>query len=116
MKDRIRALRKHFHLTQPEFGARVGVSRDVVASFECGRVEPSEPVIRVICQVFNADYGWLKSGHGEMFASPDDEVLATLAALLEGEVETPKMVLRALASLTGDQWEGLAVFLQAFRR
>ncbi len=112
MKDRIRAIRKHFHMTQPEFGTRIGVSRDVVASFEVGRVAPSEPVVRLICGEFGVDYGWLKSGAGEMFAAPDDGVLPVLAELMEGENETAKAVLRACARLTHAQWAALGGMLQ----
>ena len=65
MKDRIRKVRKNYKLTQPEFGAKLGVSKDAIANLEYGRVEPSPFVIRAICSAFNVDTAGSKTGSAE---------------------------------------------------
>lgn len=41
MRNRVRELREGLGLTQEEFGAKVGVSRQSVISIEVGRYKPS---------------------------------------------------------------------------
>ncbi|MFW5669900.1 MAG: helix-turn-helix transcriptional regulator, partial [Acetivibrio ethanolgignens] len=43
--ERIKEIRKDNHLTQKEFGKRIGVTRDVIANIELGRVEAKEYLI-----------------------------------------------------------------------
>lgn len=68
MKDRIKAIRTAFQLSQREFGERLGVSRDVISNLEYGRVPPKELLIRHICELYGVNQEWLLSGKGEMFA------------------------------------------------
>ncbi|MEG0512939.1 MAG: helix-turn-helix transcriptional regulator [Clostridia bacterium] len=44
---------QHPKLTQTEFGERLGVSKDVVANLEYGRVTPSESIVKLMCVTFN---------------------------------------------------------------
>lgn len=116
MKQRIRALRKHFKLTQEEFGTRIGVSRDSVATYEGGRVIPPEAVIKLIMREFNVDYGWLKDGVGEMFSSDEDEFQAAIDDLMTGENEAAKSLLRGLSKLSDKQWEALDEILAVLEK
>ena len=65
MKDRIRGIRKSEHLTQTEFGKRIGASRAMIASYEGGAVIPSEPILKLIAREFNVSYNWLKNGDSD---------------------------------------------------
>jgi transcriptional regulator with XRE-family HTH domain len=69
ISERIKILRKKSKLSQTEFGKCLGVSRDVIANLEYGRVNPKEPFISLLCSVFNINKDWLLSGNGE----PTDE-------------------------------------------
>lgn len=40
--ERIKIVRKANKLSQEKFGSQLGVSRDVITSYEVGRVEPKE--------------------------------------------------------------------------
>jgi len=100
-------------LTQEEFGKRIGASRDSVATYENGRVTPPEPTIRLIVREFHIDYGWLKDGVGKMFASEDDEVLASLDDIMAGENEKAKKLLRAMARFTDAQWAAFDEIISA---
>lgn len=67
MNERFKAIRKHFQKTQKDFGALFGVSRDVVASIENGRVVPDSPYIQLLCLKLDVDANWLLNGTGSMF-------------------------------------------------
>ncbi len=98
MKKRIKELRKCLNLTQSEFGAKIGVSRDAVAGYERG-VNIPEPTIKLITKEFNVDYFWLTEGKGEMFTQIPQTLVDNLAieykltddykAILEAFLEVP---------------------------
>lgn len=73
MYDRIKAVREAYRLTQREFGERLGVSRDVISNLEYERVQPKDVFIRHICEMYNINEQWLKTGNGEMFLSDPEE-------------------------------------------
>ena len=66
MKDRIRTVRKNANLNQTEFADLIGASRDKVASYETGRVDPPDTVLRLISKEFHVSYAWLTTGIGPM--------------------------------------------------
>lgn len=84
--DRIKDLRKNYlHLSQSEFGKKLGVSRDVISNIEQGRLsrpEHKEPLYRLICNQFNINEEWLRTGEGDMFKGYDDEVAESVEELL----------------------------------
>lgn len=67
IQERVKALRKHFDLSQAEFGKQLGVSRDVISNLEYGRVAVSDLIINMICAKFGVNEQWLRTGEGEMF-------------------------------------------------
>lgn len=82
--ERIRDLRKNaLNLSQTEFGARLGVSRSVIANIETNvlaRPEQKEPIIKLICKTFNVSYDWLTTGEGEMYVETKQTFVERLAA------------------------------------
>lgn len=68
MNERIKKLRKALDLTQREFGERIGVKPNTIATYEIGRNEPIDAVISLICREFNVSETWLRTGEGKMFA------------------------------------------------
>lgn len=64
MKDRIKKIRKHLKLTQEEFGKRIGLARNSIASYETGRREPTNSIIVSICREFGVNEVWLRTGEG----------------------------------------------------
>lgn len=70
--ERIRDLRKNkLHLSQSEFGNRLGVSRSVIANIELNmlaRPDQKEPLYKLICKEFGVNYEWLTSGKGEPYS------------------------------------------------
>lgn len=75
MHDRIRELRKkHLHLSQTEFGERLGVSRSVIKNIELdalARPDQKLSLIKLMCKEFSVSEEWLLNGTEPMFIKPD---------------------------------------------
>ena len=84
MKDRIRALRKTFGLTQSEFGGKIGVKGNTITNYENGNRSISDAVILSICREYGCDETWLRTGEGEMFRPRNhrEQVVDYLSRLL----------------------------------
>ena len=84
MNDRISQVRKHFSLTQKEFGEKIGgLSANYVWMIEKGQRIPSDRTIGDICREFKVSETWLRTGEGEMFIpiTEDEKLLEVLADL-----------------------------------
>lgn len=68
MNEKIKFIRKKEKLSQSEFGKILGVSRDVIANIEYGRVKPKLLLINHLCNVFDISKEWLLNDLGEMYS------------------------------------------------
>ena len=93
MNNRLKCIRKQFHLTQEEFADRIGIKRGAISNYEIGRNEPIDAVISLICREFNVNEEWLRTGEGDMFRkiSEADELEQILAAISVSDDETIKI-------------------------
>lgn len=73
MITRIKVIRETLKLSQREFGEKLGVSRDVISNIEYGRVQPKELFLRHLCQQYQINEHWLKTGEGKMFNENPEE-------------------------------------------
>ena len=118
MNERIKAIRKASGLTQSEFAERIGASRDKMASYETGRVVPSDTVLKLISREFSVSFAWLKTGEGPM----DDPVLDDAAEkkILDSYQNMPdrlRMLVDALVEMDPEWWKTLdAAFAEIERR
>ena len=80
MHERIRKLRRTLDLTQKQFGERIGVKGNTIATYELGRSKPIDAVISLICREFKVNERWLRTGEGEMFAPDAVDALDALSA------------------------------------
>lgn len=95
-------------MTQTTFGEKIGVSKDVIANLEYDRVTPSESMIRLICQTYNVNYVWLKTGEGEMEPEPvEDDTPGLLMARYRKGSPAVRRLLRAFADLDDDWYNKL---------
>lgn len=69
MNKRIKLLRNTLGLSRNDFGAAIGVSGDVINNLERGRNKtPMSPIlIKHLCDIYNVNEQWLRTGIGEMF-------------------------------------------------
>lgn len=111
MNNRIKELRKALGLTQKEFGERIGVKPNTIATYEIGRNEPIDAVLELICREFKVNDRWLRFGEGEKFLqlTPSQEIADFMSPLLQEESdEFKRRFITMLARLTEDDWKVLA--------
>lgn len=78
MKDRIKAIRTHFALSQEQFGKRINKMTSFVSTVETGRCGLSPATFETICRVFGVNAEWLRTGNGPMFSTPATAVDKTI--------------------------------------
>ena len=103
MNNRIKQLRESAGLSTRAFAAKIGISSSSISKLESGENNPSERTIRLICSEFNVRRDWLLTGEEPMRLPPDedDEIVD---AVLAGEDEFIKAVIRGIAKTPGG-WE-----------
>ena len=110
MYKRIKDVRKTLLLSQAEFGNCIGLSRDTIANIELSRIEVKDIYIKSICNEFNVNEEWLRSGTGEMFKqrTRNQEILAFANDVMEDvDNSFKKRFIRALSKLNVSDWETL---------
>lgn len=106
MKDRIKAIRKHFKLTQAQFGERIGVKGNTVTTYESGDRTPSAAVADLICREFGVDLIWLETGIGEMFReqSSDERLAFRLGKIMaSNDDDIHKRFVAAITEATAEE-------------
>ena len=110
MNQRIRAVRMKLGLTQADFGERLRVTGAAISRMESGVRLPSDQVIMNICEKFDVNERWLRTGEGEMFlAKPREQELADFfsSVLSVDPPDTRACLIHALSKLSVPQWEAL---------
>lgn len=82
MHERIKELRKNYlHLSQTEFGERLGVSRSVINNIErnaLARPDQKLSLIKLMCSVFDVSEAWLLDGTEPMFVQTPSSTMEQL--------------------------------------
>ena len=113
MHNRIREVRKALHMTQADFGAKIGVRGNTVTGYEKGQRVPSDAVIVSICREFHVDEHWLRTGDDKMFTATtrDEEIIDFGGGATIGEGDDFKRrFLLALARLPSERWADIEAF------
>ena len=115
INERIQQLRKKLDLSRRAFGEQLGVSESVIVNIEFDRLkrpDQKEPLYKLICEKFNVNEAWLRTGEGEMFVQAKEDLFARLAAE-NGLTDFDLMVLKTYVSLKPDQRQALVSFFNA---
>ena len=119
MNERIKELRKALGLSREEFANKLGLkSRGKIENIELGRTNPDEPFLDLICETFNLNPEWLRTGDGEMFAelSKDEQIEEFIGDLLSNEEDSFKRrLISGLAALDENGWSVLENFLDSIQ-
>lgn len=110
MNERIKALRKELGYTQQAFADELKIARGNIGAYEVGKNAPSDAVISLICEKFNVNEKWLRTGEGEMLVklSRQKEIAKLSADLFKEEEESFKSrLIMALAGMNDDEWRML---------
>lgn len=73
IQPRIKTLRQTLGMSQTDFGRKIGVTRSVLSNLDLGITTLRDPLLSLVCSVFNVRREWLETGSGEMFEHPDTE-------------------------------------------
>lgn len=115
MNNRIKAVRKHYRLTQSEFGDRISVKQATVAAWENSVRFPLDSAVALICKEFSIDERWLRTGEGEMIREEDREnaLMQWVGSVLADEPESfRRRYLNLLMNFTPEDWERMEQFAQ----
>lgn len=76
MKERIRQIRKHLHLTQKDIAKAIGATAGFVSLVETGRSGMSDENTEALCKAFHIRAEWVINGSGTMESeNPEDWVV-----------------------------------------
>lgn len=108
MDERISKLIASLGMPKSEFAKRIFVTPAFVSQLCSGSAAPSERTIAVICNEFNVNEKWLRTGEGEMYhvLSRNEQLTAFFAAVLADETDAFRhRFCSALAELTVEEWK-----------
>ena len=108
--ERIKFLRKANKMTQQEFATKLNISRSNIASIEVGRINVTDRVLLDICDKFDVDEIWLRTGDGHMSkAIKDNTADEWIAELTEKgcNKEFVRRFISMLSQLDEQEWEVL---------
>jgi transcriptional regulator with XRE-family HTH domain len=74
IKERIKAVRMSLGVSQRDFCKGVFLSHSFYAQIESGAKNPNERVYELICNKYNVNKEWLKTGKGDMFSAPPPDM------------------------------------------
>lgn len=105
LSERIKEIRKAEKLTQTKFGDKLSVSRDVISSFESGRVEPKPIFLNYLCEIFNINKDWLLTGEGEMYKqlSAEEEFAFLIVHIAASDNPKLKDLINILSQIDNEQ-------------
>lgn len=108
MNERLKTVRKSSGLNQTEFAERIKASRDKIASYETGRVIPSDTTLNLICKEFGVSYAWLKTGEGPMEdPAADLDTIEKLSGVYQSLPDRLKTLVDVLADMDPEWWKTL---------
>ncbi len=107
--ERIRELRKSLHLTQTEFGERLGVSLSVINNIEYNRLSRPDQklsLIKLMCKEFGVNEEWLLTGEGEPFPKKTrhDEIADFINSLAIDDNSFKARFIAALSRMSEEEW------------
>lgn len=118
MNSRLKTLRKSLKLTQQEFANSLTMSRSNLASIESGLINLTNRNIDIICEKYNVNSNWLKTGEGEMFIdlSEDDELGILIGEFLAQDDPYKKKVIKTMLSLPDEDWHLIKRLVDKFKK
>ncbi|CCY81582.1 putative uncharacterized protein [Clostridium sp. CAG:149] len=108
--ERVRYLRKELlKLTQQEFSEMLNISRSNMGNIETGKIALTDRVISDICEKYNVNETWLRTGEGEIFIplTRNQQITDFLGELIKEEGTFKKRLIDALSRLDEKDWEDI---------
>ena len=83
--ERFKKVRSFLNMKQGDFAKEIRTTQGHVSDIENGRKAVSDRVVEILSLKYNVNEKWLRSGTGDMFRKPSDEVGYYVEELLEYE-------------------------------
>ena len=119
MNERIKELRKYLHLTQDEFGQKLGIAKSTISNIEKERYSVANQTIKLIVKEFGVNEHWLRTGESEMFPESDKTytiVNLTTQILTEVPKSFKSRLITFLVQMPDEQCKLLEEMLYKFLR
>lgn len=78
MNERVKEIRDHLTLTLQAFAEPLGITKGALSNVEKGRNNVTDQLIKSICNIYNVNEDWLRTGEGSMFNKTKEGFLAEL--------------------------------------
>lgn len=111
--NRIELIRKNNNLSRRAFGEMFGVSESVIVNVEYDRLkrpEQKEALYKLICQEFDINEEWLRTGQGaiKVELSKEDYIVDFVSRILKAKDDSfKKRYISMLSRLDESGWESL---------
>lgn len=115
INERLKDIRTAEHLSQKEFGLKIGLGQAGVSWLEKNGNTVTDAKIRQICDLFSINERWLRTGEGKMYIPTDDSLLDDVAKQYKLSKEQKDMV-RIIMGFPDEVRQDLAVALLAVCR
>lgn len=113
INQRVKQVRKELHLSQKDFGHRLGIGQAGVSWIEQAGNTLTDGRIAQICKEFSISENWLRTGEGEMYQKSKQDRLEEI--IQEFQLSEPQAkALRILMSLPEEQRDAIAKAFFAF--
>lgn len=109
-KDRLKLIRESVGLSVDKFGEKLGVTRYAIFRLEKGERKITDQMVKSVCNTFDINEVWFRTGEGEMYIKKDFEAdLAHFTAKLftENSDSFKNRLISVLARLSESDWEVL---------
>ena len=106
--SRLSACIKALGMTKTAFAERLNLTQSYISKITSDSAEPSERTIIAMCDKFNINETWLRTGQGEMFrpVSRDEEIAEFMGDVMSGTPDDfRRRFIAVLARLSPREWE-----------
>lgn len=110
ISERIARLIDVSGMTKTDFASKLNVTQAYISKITNKGSVPSDRLIEDICEKFNVNENWLRTGEGEMFIelSRDEQIAEFVGRTLSTESESfKKRFIAMLAKLDESDWQTL---------
>lgn len=111
MNNRIKQIRKSLNIDQQTFGNLIGLAPTTISSIETGYRQLSDRNINIICDTFNVNPNWLRTGEGKMFLSTDASLLDSLQKKYNLSLTERELVERYISLSPSDREKFTSILL-----
>lgn len=96
MNERVKEIRDNLGLTLQAFAEPLGITKGALSNIEKGRNKVTDQLIKSICNIYNVNENWLRTGEGSMFNRTKETFLSEMQkqySLSDFQVEIVKSYL-----------------------